>query len=371
MHGYFMSLKLYDAARVIANPFAYAEYRDKLVREKMEKLAEGRIRTKEVASGVKVNKALAEKIQREEERQRRKEERQKKRRDERADVAMEIEETPEADADTKPTLLNDPRFKRLFEDPEFAVDEESREYALMNPSAVTQRQTWKDGRPARTKTAVEEEEEESDKSSSDGLGESGSNESGHESGSDSSDAGGTHFLLSIVVFRAILINFFFYQELNRFDPRARPGQKNPRAQEAYARNRERNRLANISLVPARPQMNAGGSSRASDKNATFGERRTTRPDGREGRQSDGFGRVENGGMETSWVPSAQSAPGVDERINAPRKKEKRKGVKTFAAGFERGGEGISAELSESQRKGRTQRRKGVRSGSKNVFRRMK
>jgi ribosome biogenesis protein ENP2 len=67
MHGYFLSLKLYDAARVIANPFAYAEHREKMVKDKMEKMAEGRIRARKDV-GVKVNKALAEKIQREEER---------------------------------------------------------------------------------------------------------------------------------------------------------------------------------------------------------------------------------------------------------------------------------------------------------------
>lgn len=49
--------------------------------------------------------------------------------------------------------------------------------------------------------------------------------------------------------------------------------------------------------------------------------------------------------------------------------EGRKGVKSFGAGMEKGGEEHS-RLSENDRKGRTARRKGVRSGSKNVFRRM-
>jgi len=44
MHGYFLSLKLYDTARVIANPFAYAERREKVLHEMMDKLAESRIR---------------------------------------------------------------------------------------------------------------------------------------------------------------------------------------------------------------------------------------------------------------------------------------------------------------------------------------
>ena len=71
MHGYFMSLKLYDAARVIANPFAYAEHREKVVQDKLSKLADSRIRARKGALP-KVNKALAEKILRQEEREERK-----------------------------------------------------------------------------------------------------------------------------------------------------------------------------------------------------------------------------------------------------------------------------------------------------------
>lgn len=188
MHGYFISLKLYDAARVIANPFAYAEHREKLVREKMDKLAETRIRSKKDA-GVKVNKALAQKILKEAERIQKREERKKAKKatatgageGEEEDVQME-----DGGDIQKPNLLNDPRFAKVFEDPAFAIDESSREYALLNPSSVAQK---------KARTAVEEEEEESDKMSSDGLGESDSDsgsdgESAHSSSEDSSDAGG-------------------------------------------------------------------------------------------------------------------------------------------------------------------------------------
>ena len=71
MHGYFLSLQLYDTARLIANPYVYEEHRERAVREKMEKMAETRIRARKDA-GVKVNKALAEKIRREEEREKKK-----------------------------------------------------------------------------------------------------------------------------------------------------------------------------------------------------------------------------------------------------------------------------------------------------------
>jgi len=46
MHGYFLSLKLYTTARLIANPQSYDEYRDKLVSAKLAEKAESRIRAR-------------------------------------------------------------------------------------------------------------------------------------------------------------------------------------------------------------------------------------------------------------------------------------------------------------------------------------
>ena len=158
MHGYFLSLKLYETARVIANPFAYDEYREKVIREKMEKMAERKIRTRKDA-GVKVNKALAEKILRDEEKTRKKVERRvrqkqnkgKENDDMEVDVSIERLEEEESTT-TKPSVLSDPRFTKVFEDPAFAIDENSREFALLNPSAVVQRHI-SDSQP---KTSVEE-----------------------------------------------------------------------------------------------------------------------------------------------------------------------------------------------------------------------
>jgi ribosome biogenesis protein ENP2 len=79
-------------------------------------------------------------------------------------------------------------------------------------------------------------------------------------------------------------------------------------------------------------------------------------------------------MEVSWVPSASSARDandVDAGSGSGKSKSKsRKGVQEFGAGLEKGYRGDDSQVSEQDRKGRTQRRKGVRSGSKNVFRRM-
>lgn len=197
MHGYFVSLKLYDTARVIANPFAYAEYREKLVKERLEKLADSRIRTRKdgAATSVKVNKALAEKIERNAERERRRDEKKKARKAKKAteeDGADDADEAMPVDgeevvSEEQLTLLNDPRFKELFENPDFVVDETTREYALLNPSSFA----LKNANSSRRKTAVEEDEDESDKLSSDGLGSSGDENSEDGSDSDdSSDAGG-------------------------------------------------------------------------------------------------------------------------------------------------------------------------------------
>ncbi|KAG2039198.1 NUC153 and WD40 repeat-containing nucleolar rRNA processing-related protein [Suillus americanus] len=365
MHGYFLSLHLYDTARVIANPFAYAEHREKLVKERMEKMAETRIRTKKgtgVGTGtgvggeeVKVNKALAERIEKGLEKERRKEERRRRGtkggEDEEAmdvDIDASADEAEQTPAEfEKPTLLNDPRFKDLFLNPEFAVDETTREYALLHPSASGSKQK------VRGKTAVEEEEEESERASSAGISEDESeNESEGGDSDDSSDAG----------------------ELNKFDPRARPGQKNERAHQAYTRTRQHNRQsnANINFVPLVPHTESSTSARKTgDKTATFGQRRNAPARGSSHTATPrGAANGSKGGFEMSWVPSSTKDPSRDR--GSRKDGNARKGVEVFGAGMERGGgDGErSAVLSESERTGRSQRRKGMRSGSKNVFRRL-
>jgi ribosome biogenesis protein ENP2 len=164
-------------------------------------------------------------------------------------------------------------------------------------------------------------------------------------------------------------------ELTKFDPRARPGQKNVRVQEAYNRTRERNRIANVNLVPMHARSGGSGS-RGADKDATFGQRRMETTSLNRKQQSSELRVSEDGGMEVSWMPSSSSGH-IDEgdelvsggRSSEDKGRERRKGVQSFGAGMERGGEERS-QLSENDRKGRTERRKGVRSGSKNVFRRM-
>ena len=195
MHGYFLSLKLYETARVIANPFEYDEYREKMIKEKMEKMVESRIRTSKGA-GVKVNKGLAEKILRDEERARKKTERKarlrhKEDKDKGMDGVDGSDDNQVEEEQTKPSLLADPRFTKVFEDQAFAIDEDSREFALLNPSAALHKRAT-----GHAQTTVEAEEEgDASSSSPDEFGRA-SDESGaknleddNDSSSNSSDDG--------------------------------------------------------------------------------------------------------------------------------------------------------------------------------------
>lgn len=346
MHGYFLSLKLYDAARAISNPFAYEEHKARKIQEKLDKMAEGRIRARKNANVPKVNKALAERIRKEEEREEKKEARRRERKKSKAEEKGEGEEDETMQVDeektTKANLLNDSRFSALFENPEFEVDEESREFNLLNPSLSAQK---------RGKTAVEEEEEDSDRRSSSLEDNNSDDNEEDDSEGDSSDEG----------------------DLNQYNPRSRPQQEPTFASASRRPQRQ------IQMVAAAPKAGGkpGQSSRQFDKEATFGQRR--RDTGSSKQRTSKRDANSTGEMEFSWVPSGSGeARDADDMLvpggrgkSKAGDKQKRKGVETFGAGLERGGEptnGGSQDLSESQKSGRTKRRHNVRSGSKNAFR---
>jgi ribosome biogenesis protein ENP2 len=368
MHGYFLSLKLYDAARVVANPYVYEEHRAKMVQEKLDKLAEGRIRTRKDQVKVKVNKALAEKIAQEEEREQKREQRKRKKIAEDNTAAMDVDEHEPA-SKHKTSILSDSRFAALFEDPDFQVDEQSREFALLNPSAAAQKRNrapevegngW-----GRGKTAVEEEDEESDRMSSgdqrESTSESLSPSGEDESEEDSSDAGGTycHFLHVVTDF-------------NHNDSDLVLSQK-PSSSSRRSTN------SSMRLVPLQAQAPSTASDRVASRDASFGHRRsaTTRHRPKETENhpdAEHIFRKSDGSVGVSWVPAPRSKSEAraeqDEdmgRGGKPRKAPK--GVERFGAGMEKGGGDRNArELSEQERSGRKQRRWGMRSGSKNALR---
>lgn len=141
MHGYFIDLRLYTKARAIANPFAYAEHRERLIREKLEKEQESRIRGAKQATGtkvpdgVKVNRSLAKKAREAEERT------QKRAVDVEDDEDGEHRKRKRKSGPETPSLLKDSRFGALFTNPDYQIDEDSREFALLNPSTKPQVRT--------------------------------------------------------------------------------------------------------------------------------------------------------------------------------------------------------------------------------------
>lgn len=151
MHGFFVAQRLYEEARLIANPSSWEEERAKRVKEKIEKERESRIRGKKKITA-KVNRKLAERIlEREEKNERRRAQRL---------LAAGDNEAPESTAanviqEQPKGILADSRFARLFEDEEFAVDETSREFQSLNPS--TKVATASPSNRERNLTAVEEE----------------------------------------------------------------------------------------------------------------------------------------------------------------------------------------------------------------------
>lgn len=132
MHGYFVASKLYDQARLIANPYAWEEERTKRIKEKIDKERESRIRG---SKKVKVNQRLADKLLARQERR--------------------------IQPDLKAGLLGDERFAKIFEDEDFVVDENSWEFKLLNPSTQVDPKTGATSSKA-AETEFSDEEVDSD-----------------------------------------------------------------------------------------------------------------------------------------------------------------------------------------------------------------
>lgn len=132
MHGYFISTELYDKVSLIANTRTYQDIRDKEIKQRIEKERQSRIKSSGIASSkVKVNKSLIDKLQ------------DKKHGDKIAE-----------------SLITDERFRDMFEDPDFQIDENSHEYKQLNPVRSTKDLTNTDSGRVRAMTAAEESDEE-------------------------------------------------------------------------------------------------------------------------------------------------------------------------------------------------------------------
>lgn len=165
MHGWFVAQRLYEEARIIANPFVFEEERLKRAKEKIDQERESRIRStgKNLAiTKLTVNKRLAERMMRQEDKE--------QRRAARAALTPALDDSGDANNQNPPNIVKptdegvnrlDPRFASLFQDEDFIVDETSREFQLLNPSTRVNRESENisTSETSKRKTAVEEEED--------------------------------------------------------------------------------------------------------------------------------------------------------------------------------------------------------------------
>ncbi|KAG0672812.1 Small ribosomal subunit biogenesis [Pichia californica] len=107
MHGYFIDNELYDKVNLIANPNSIQEEREREIRKRIEKERESRIRSTGALTNtkIKVNKDYVGHLQ------------------------------DKLGSETAENVVNDDRFKEMFEDPRFQIDTESHDYKQLNPVA--------------------------------------------------------------------------------------------------------------------------------------------------------------------------------------------------------------------------------------------
>lgn len=166
MHGYFVAQRLYEEARLIADPFVWEEERNKRVKAKIDAERESRIRGNKKVE-VKVNRRLVERmIDRADKNERRRTKRIPER-DGHGEISSAADAGIEVEHD-QAGLLTDPRFAKLFQDEDFAIDEKSREFQSLNPSSLPVPAI--EANKERQLTAVEQEAvEETSKSDSDDV----------------------------------------------------------------------------------------------------------------------------------------------------------------------------------------------------------
>ncbi|KYN19287.1 Nucleolar protein 10 [Trachymyrmex cornetzi] len=133
MHGYFMDIRLYRKARDAMKPFEFEEYKKKRIRDRIKEEAVSRVQIQKLPS---VNQELALKL-------------------------MGNANINNKKKQTSSNLLKDERFKALFNNPDFQVDKNSEEYALLNP--VVSQLAKNKVKKLKRQVPNEEEEKQEDK----------------------------------------------------------------------------------------------------------------------------------------------------------------------------------------------------------------
>ncbi|GAA5962544.1 hypothetical protein JCM8115_002115 [Rhodotorula mucilaginosa] len=379
MHGFFVDLRLYTKARAIANPFQYAEHRDKLIRDKLAAEQESRIRgAKKVTGsssvpGVKVNKSLAKKLRAEEEAARKRE-------------AGEVDDEEDGDGRRKrkkkqqavdgPNLLQDNRFADIFTNPDFEIDEESREFMLLNPS----------GGPRHNVPEKDSDESgaDEDDDAAAGFDQGDSDEDDEESGSeaDSDEASDDDFARE-----------------SRAVPKAAPAR-------SLAATTKKGSASSSSKQSSRPRPTLVAADDSDDETLSHARARPLALEDRAkqtfaqrtrqvaGRGSDGASRkratldsadqdggdeiirgAPGGGMEMSFIPQTkpQDEAATKRKVQKEKRDKEKKDKASFGMGLERtsGGaanEEAERELEGDEGSGRTKMRKPLRSASRNKTR---
>ncbi|KAH9824674.1 hypothetical protein DFH28DRAFT_920683 [Melampsora americana] len=347
MHGYFVDLRLYAKAKAIANPFAYIEHRDKLIKEKLEKQKESRIRSSKVnqkssnethqkLEEIKINKEFAEKILEQDQKLQRKR------------LQNHSIEPQQENQTQNQSLLQDSRFKDLFTNEDFEIDEFSKEYAAVNPSAVAS---------VRKKLR----------------------DMGHDSESEGTEVGS-------------LDSQSDEEEIEDSDDSSEDDDiwKKSR-RKAQVSDKRQNRKTTTQPIPTtsasieyepsnRPQMFIDQDDadalalKSRSKQSTFGKRLACETEGGkkgkgnnlngDGGKSESLRVLPGGGMELSFIPTEES---VQEAPSKP--KPKVKVSETFGIGLSKGSkEDEEVQLEGEEKSGRTKRRRVERSASKNKVR---
>ncbi|KXZ56503.1 hypothetical protein GPECTOR_1g450 [Gonium pectorale] len=135
MHGFFVDNRLYAKAKALMDPFAYETYRQQRITKKLEEERKARISI--VRKLPKVNTKVAARLMAES-----------------AVAAAAGDADVPAPAAAKAggqraaaaaaNPLADSRFAAMFEDPDFAVDEEADEYRLLHPNAAREKKQTDD-----------------------------------------------------------------------------------------------------------------------------------------------------------------------------------------------------------------------------------
>ncbi|CAF3680398.1 unnamed protein product [Rotaria sordida] len=150
MHGYFMDIRLYNQAKTVAEPFAFAEYRKKKLREKIDlKREKSRVPLPIVPT---VNKDLAEKLLHDENDLNIKKKKKQK--------SLENKETS--------SILTDTRFQSLFTNPDMQIDVNHENFKNIAPLVSRlSKQNLVEDEPLSIEDAEEEEEKEDDDDNND------------------------------------------------------------------------------------------------------------------------------------------------------------------------------------------------------------